>query len=232
MLNWNGERYLARCLDAIAAQTFQDYEVIVLDNASSDHSIDGIELHWPEFQVIRFEENYGFARANNIGVNHAKGVWLALLNNDAFPEPNWLEQLVRAVKENPQAAFFSSRLVYADQPQRIQGSGDVYNISGFAWSRDNNSSMENAHLIQDEVFSPCAAAALYKREAYIEIGGFDDSFESHLEDVDLGFRLRLPRVPLLVCTRRLLSTTLALQVMVKKAIVRFSMSNVMLSGHM
>ena len=191
VLNWNGERYLTRCLEAIAAQTYQDFEVILLDNASTDHSIEGIETRWPEIKVVRFEENLGFSRANNIGARQASGDWLAILNNDAFPEPNWLEQFANAVKENPQAAFFSSLLLYADQPRRVQGSGDVYNISGFAWSRDNNNDLEQSNLSQDEVFSPSAAAAIYRRDVFLQVGGFDETFGSHLEDVDLGFRLRL-----------------------------------------
>lgn len=191
VLNWNGERYLTRCLDAITSQTYQDFEVILLDNASTDHSIEGIETRWPEIRVMRFMENLGFSRANNIGARHASGEWLAILNNDAFPEPNWLEQFAEAVKENPQAAFFSSLLLNADQPQRVQGSGDIYNISGFAWSRDNNTDLEQSVLSQGEIFSPSAAAAIYRRDVFLQVGGFDETFGSHLEDVDLGFRLRL-----------------------------------------
>lgn len=191
VLNWNGQRFLRRCLDAVAAQTYQDFEVIVLDNASTDQSQEGIEVGWPGFQPVLFKENLGFSRANNIGAQIARGKWLAFLNNDAFPDQDWLECLARAIEEYPQAAFFSSRLLYADQPDLVQGSGDVVHISGFAWSRDNNSSLKQSHQVSDEVFSPSAAAALYRRDAFLQVGGFDETFISHLEDVDLGFRLRL-----------------------------------------
>ena len=191
VLNWNGERFLQRCLNAISAQTFRDFEVLVLDNASTDGSSEGIETAWPGFQIHRYEQNLGFAQGNNRGARFARGEWLVFLNNDAFPEPDWLLELVRAVRENPDFSFFSSRLLYADQPDLVQSSGDIYNISGYAWPRDNNIPSEQAHHTTEEVFSPSAAAAMYRREAFIEAGGFDEEFSSHHEDVDLGFRLRL-----------------------------------------
>jgi GT2 family glycosyltransferase len=191
ILNWNGERYLQSCLEAVAAQTFSDYEVFVLDNASTDQSAEELDKRWPTFRVVRFEQNLGFAIANNRGAALAGGEWLAFLNNDAFPETEWLLNLVKASREHPQYSFFSSRLVYAGQPDLIQSSGDVYNISGYAWPRDNNRPAEKTPTSCGEVFSPCAAAAFYKRTAFLEAGGFDEDFSSHHEDVELGFRLRL-----------------------------------------
>ncbi len=191
VLNWNGAHILPRCLNSIAAQTFQDFEVIVADNASTDGSADEIEKRWPGFKVIRFDQNLGFALGNNRAATRAKGRWLAFVNNDAFPDPEWLGCIMKAAQAYPDFSFFSSRLVYADQPDRVQSSGDIYNISGFAWSRDNHCPVEQSHLDPDEVFSPSAAAAVYLSDAFIEAGGFTRRFTSHHEDVDLGFRLRL-----------------------------------------
>jgi GT2 family glycosyltransferase len=191
VLNWNGEQCLARCLDAVASQTYPNFEALVLDNASTDHSVDDVPARWPSFRLIRFDSNLGFAAANNRGAVLAAGEWLAFLNNDAFPYPDWLSNLVQAIDSEARFSSLSSRLVYADQAGRLQSSGDVYNISGYAWSRDNNRPWEQAHQAREEVFSPCAAAALYRKDAFFEAGGFDESFSSHHEDVDLGFRLRL-----------------------------------------
>jgi GT2 family glycosyltransferase len=191
VLNWNGKRFLPRCLEAIASQTFQDFEVLLLDNASTDGSAEGTETRWPGYRVVRFEQNLGFSAANNRGAEQAQGEWLAFLNNDAFAEPNWLAAMVRAIQANPQYAFFSSLLTYADQPGWVQSSGDILNFSGFAWPRDNHLPLTEAHQEPGEVFSPCAAAAVYRRDVFIQAGGFDEAFFSHLEDVDLGFRLRL-----------------------------------------
>jgi len=191
VLNWNGERYLGRCLDAIAAQTFCNYEVLVLDNASTDGSVEDLPARWPTFQLVKFDQNLGFAIGNNQGAQIARGRWIAFLNNDAFPEPEWLAHLVHTAQTQTEFSFFSSRLVYAEDANLTQDTGDVYHVSGFAWPRDNNCPVQSAHLHSGEVFSPCAAAALYDREAFLEVGGFDEQFASHYEDVDIGFRLRL-----------------------------------------
>jgi GT2 family glycosyltransferase len=113
VVNWNGEGILDRCLQALKEQTFQDYEVILVDNASTDKSIASAEEFWPEILIIKLDRNLGFAEANNIGARRARGQWLALLNNDAFPAPDWLEQLVAAGRRYPESAFFASKLINA-----------------------------------------------------------------------------------------------------------------------
>lgn len=191
ILNWNGAAFLPRCLEAVAGQTFRDFEVLVLDNASTDGSAGGLEERWPGYQVLRFPENLGFAVANNRGAQVARGRWLAFLNNDAFPKADWLEKLVDAAYNHSEYSFFASRILYDHDPGVVQSTGDVYHVSGFAWSRDHHCPLSEAHLDEEEVFSASAAAALYEREAFHQTGGFDERFGSHLEDVDLGFRLRL-----------------------------------------
>lgn len=191
VLNWNGAAFLPRCLEALRAQTFREFDVLVVDNGSTDHSVDEVDALWPGFRVLRLERNLGFAVANNRAAQVVRGRWLVFLNNDAFPRPDWLERLMEAALAWPAFSFFASRLVYADDPNRMQATGDVLNISGFAWSRDNGFPEDHAHLQVEEVFSPCAAAAMYQRQAFLDVGGFNEDFVSHLEDVDLGFRLRL-----------------------------------------
>jgi GT2 family glycosyltransferase len=191
VLNWNGAAVLPRCLDALQAQTFRDFEVLVLDNASSDGSVEEVEARWPNFRLVRFERNLGFSPANNRGARLANGRWLVFLNNDAFPRPDWLERLVDATLAWPDFLSFASRLVYADDPNRVQSAGDVCNLSGFAWSRGNGFPVTQEYLEFTEVFSPCGAAGMYSRQVFLEVGGFNEKFVSHLEDVDLGFRLRL-----------------------------------------
>lgn len=191
VLNWNGAAFLPRCMEALQAQSFRDFEVLVVDNGSTDHSVDQLETRWPGFRLLRLEQNMGFAVANNRAAQWVSGRWIVFLNNDAFPQPDWLQRLMEAAQAWPAFSFFASRLVYAEDPERMQASGDVLNISGFAWSRDNGIPVARAHLEVEEVFSPCAAAAMYQRQAFLEVGGFNEAFVSHLEDIDLGFRLRL-----------------------------------------
>jgi GT2 family glycosyltransferase len=191
IVNWNGADYLPRCLEAVAAQTFPSFDVLLIDNASEDGSINDLERHWPFVHVKRLEHNLGFSAANNLGAHLAQGRWLALLNSDAFPHLDWLANLIEATAQYPQFSFFASRILQTIQPDRVDSTGDIYHISGSAWHRDYNQPIYKAHQEFGEVFSPCAAAALYNREAFLRAGGFEEQFFSHHEDVDLGFRLRL-----------------------------------------
>jgi GT2 family glycosyltransferase len=175
------------------AQTYPGFEVIIIDNGSKDGCVDGMEQKWPSLhlRVERWPENRGFAAANNFGARLAQGKWLACLNADAFPEPDWAEQLLAAAKESPGFNFFSSRLLNADAPHLLDDAGNTYHISGLARKRYHGYPADRYGLNREEVFSACAAAALYERDAFLRIGGFDEDFFSYYEDVDLGFRLRL-----------------------------------------
>lgn len=190
---WNSKAYLHKCLSLLARQTVKNVEVIIVDNGSSDNSVTGLEAPWPDLDltVERLDSNLGFAIANNIGVRLARGKWIALLNADAFPEADWLEKLLLATEQNPQYSMFSSRQIQYNSPDRLDGAGDAYHISGLAWRNYYNYPSGDYGLGQKEVFSPCAAAALYSREEFLKAGGFDEDYFSYFEDVDLGFRLRL-----------------------------------------
>jgi len=193
IVTWNSKKHLSICMDHFLTQTFQDFEVILVDNGSEDHALDELQEKYPplRLQIERLDANLGFAVANNIGANLACGKWLALLNADAFPEPDWLEQLLHATDQNPECSFFASRQIQFNSPHLLDGAGDAYHISGLAWRNGYNLPLEKYGFQQKEVFSPCAAAALYSREEFLKVGGFDENYFSYFEDVDLGFRLRL-----------------------------------------
>lgn len=192
IVNWNGERFLERCLTALMGQTVKPYEIILVDNASSDGSVE-IARRFPSVRLMALDQNTGFARGNNLAIEaaSAESEWIALLNPDAFAQPHWLEALLVAAESNPGFDVFGSKLVNAADPAVQDGAGDVYHMSGLVWRMGHGvpvpASVENAR----EVFSPCAAAALYRRSALREIGGFDEDYFCYVEDVDLGFRLRL-----------------------------------------
>jgi GT2 family glycosyltransferase len=193
LVAWNSGAHLLACLSALSRQTFQTFEVIVVDNGSTDNSIHDLEGRWTDFHLIveRLTSNLGFAVANNIGAKMARGEWIALLNADAYPEPNWLENLIAAAEGNPQFNFFSSRQLQADTPELLDGAGDTYHASGLAWRRHYNRPAHQYELQPEEVFGACAAAALYRREDFLTVGGFDETYFAYFEDVDLSFRLRL-----------------------------------------
>lgn len=184
-----------QCLDKLLLQTFQNFELILVDNGSSDDAMWAVEKE-EKYRCLdvtfkRSKSNLGFAIANNIGVRLARGKWIVLLNADAFPESDWLEQLLMASEKNPEYTFFASRQIQANAPELLDGAGDVYHISGLAWREYYNQSAKKFGHTQREVFSACAAAAMYRREDFLKVGGFDENYFSYFEDVDLSFRLRL-----------------------------------------
>ncbi|MBI5966094.1 MAG: glycosyltransferase family 2 protein [Chloroflexi bacterium] len=191
VLAWNSAAHLLRCLEALSLQTYKDFDIVIVDNGSEDDALNALQEKHPalHLHVHRLDSNLGFSIANNIGARLARGQWIALLNADAFPEPDWLERLLEAAEKYPNA-FFTSRQIQADNPTRLDGEGDVYHVSGLAWRRNYNLPVYPLNENQ-EVFSACGAAALFPRQEFLDAGGFDEDYFSYHEDVDLGFRLRL-----------------------------------------
>ena len=193
IITWNSKAYLSTCLDKLRAQTFRNFEVILVDNGSDDGALDGLIEKYPSLSLKteQLETNHGFAVANNIGANLAHGDWLVLLNADAFPDPDWLEKMLQATVAYPEYSSFSSRQIQVNHPEYLDGAGDSYHVSGMAWRNKIGYPANNYALKNIEVFSSCGAAALFARDAFLEVGGFDENYFSYFEDVDLGFRLRL-----------------------------------------
>lgn len=192
IVNWNGKQFLERCLSALIAQTVTPYEIILVDNASSDGSVE-IARRFPMVRLIALDRNMGFACGNNLAVSAAskESEWIALINPDAFAEPRWLEALLAAADRNREFDVFGGKLVNATAPTLLDGAGDVYHVSGLVWRMSHGMPVSADTENEREVFSPCAAAALYRRSALHKVGGFDEDYFCYVEDVDLGFRLRL-----------------------------------------
>ncbi|HEX5125118.1 MAG TPA: glycosyltransferase family 2 protein, partial [Rhodocyclaceae bacterium] len=166
--------------------------VIIIDNASTDDSATVAARAYPEFTFIWHNENGGFAAANNYAARMADDCeWLALLNPDAYAAADWLENLHRAKEVNPGFAFFGCTMLMALDPERIDGIGDAYHMSGLAWRTGHGELVVGQARETKEIFAPCAAAAFYRRADFLAAGGFDEDFFCYMEDVDLGFRLRL-----------------------------------------
>ena len=192
LVSWNSGDYLPRCLDSLDAQIFRDFEVVIVDNGSTDGSLDGIIEKYPRlnFQIKELGQNRGFSAANNIGVQIARGPWAALLNTDAFPAPDWLSTLAQAIARFGNQCVYASRQIQADLPNLLDGEGDVYHVSGLGWRRHYNYPVYEASE-PFRVFSACGATALFPRADFLAVGGFDEDYFAYHEDVDLGFRLRL-----------------------------------------
>jgi GT2 family glycosyltransferase len=192
IVNWNSGELLGQCLSALTQQSVIPDRIIVVDNASTDRSADGVETRYPNTKVIRLNRNAGFAEGNNIAVAEIVDCdWIALVNPDAFAESEWLEKLLESATSYPDYSFYTSRMMLRADRTIIDGAGDVYHTSGRAWRRGHNRTCQASDLEKVEVFGACAGAALYRLDAFLDIGGFDERYFCYFEDVDLAFRLRL-----------------------------------------
>jgi GT2 family glycosyltransferase len=190
-VNWNGGALLAECLKHLQLQTHKPVRILVVDNASTDGSIAAAGIPAGNVELLSMDINLGFAAANNRALVRCDTEFVALLNPDAFPEPDWLERLVEAAHANPEVAAFGSRQLCLDNPEILDGTGDTYHVSGLAWRERYGMRQQPQDLISREIFSPCAAAAFYRRQAVSDVGGFDEDCFCYMDDVDLGFQLRL-----------------------------------------
>jgi GT2 family glycosyltransferase len=189
--NWNGARFLEPCLTSLRGQTFTDFETVVVDNGSTDGSMDLLERDFPEVRVVPLGENRGFSGAVNAGIGASEAEFVALLNNDTEQDPGWLGALVRAAEDRPDAGLFASKLVDFHDRRLLDGAGDAIRLSGLPY-RLGHGERDGARFGKpDYVFGACAAAALYRREMLGEIGLFDEDFVSYCEDADLSFRAQL-----------------------------------------
>ena len=192
IVNYNAGAWLGRVVSALHAQTFRDFRAIIIDNGSTDGSLDGLPEGPTSIEVLRTGANLGFAAGNNLAIrNWAKAEWLLLLNPDAFPRFDCLERLMAAARSHPEYRFFGCRMLDGRDPTKLDGVGDVYHVSGLVWREGHGCADGPAYDASGEIFAPCAAAALYRTRDVLDAGLFDEDFFCYVEDVDLGFRLRL-----------------------------------------
>lgn len=189
--NYNGLNYLPTCLEALRRQTYRDYEVILVDDASHDDSLAWTRVHFPEVRLVALERNSGMAAACNRGAAIAQGEILVMLNSDTEAEPGWLEALVRTLDEHPRAGAAASKMLLFDRRDTLHTAGDMMGKDGIprnrgVWERD-----EGQYDAALEVFGGCGGGVAYRRTAWEEVGGFDEQLFMYLEDVDLAWRLQL-----------------------------------------
>jgi GT2 family glycosyltransferase len=181
--------FLQPCVDALAAQTFRDFEAVIVDNASSDGSVRDLRLPDARFRIVSLKLNTGFAAANNLAAADSAAEFLVLLNPDAVADPAWLETLIAKARTGLDIASVGSLQRRLDDPEVLDGVGDVWHVAGLAWRAGEGHPAARAPG-DGEIFGPCGAAALYRREAFLKLGGFDERFFCYCEDVDLALRLR------------------------------------------
>ena len=192
IVNWNGRIHLPDCLDSLAAQTFRDFEVILVDNGSEDGSVSFVRERYPWVKVVPLPENVGFASGNNRGLEHSVGDYIITLNNDTRAEPDWLEILVKVADAHPRAGMVASRICSFSDPDVIDSIGMGICLDGMSRGRFRNRRWPELRLQEvEDILFPSACVALYKRTMLEETEFFDDDFFAYAEDSDLGLRGRL-----------------------------------------
>lgn len=186
--NYNGMAFMEACMEALAGQTCRDFEVLVVDNGSTDGSVEWLKAR--EIPSVFLAENTGFSGAVNTGIRAAKTPYVILLNNDTEAEPDYVGQLLRAIEGSPRIFSVSPKMIQMYHRDLMDDAGDMYSIMGWAYQRGVG--QETARYDRPcHIFSACAGAAIYRREVFDEIGYFDEMHFAYLEDIDVGYRAKI-----------------------------------------
>ncbi len=190
--NYNGVKFLRECLQALFGQGdgTPEYEVVMVDNGSTDGSIALVKREFPQVRVISLPENTGFCHAVNVGIRESESPYIILLNNDTKVRAGFIGELYRAINGRRGAFSVSARMLLWDRPELLDGAGDRYCVFGWAFARGKGQPA-GAYDKAAEVFSACAGAAIYRRRVFQEIGFFDELHFAYLEDLDIGYRARI-----------------------------------------
>jgi GT2 family glycosyltransferase len=190
--NWNGRRWLPGCLASLAAQTRPFDRIVVVDNGSTDGSLDLLRGDHPEVTVVALGDNTGFAHAANRGIEAvADAGAVALVNTDVELAPDWHERTLAALERDERTASVACKMVDLADPDQLYDAGDFLRRDGVAEQRGRFEPDHGRFDQPGSAFSACAGAALYRRAAVLEVGCFDERYFAYLEDVELGLRLRL-----------------------------------------
>jgi GT2 family glycosyltransferase len=188
--NYNGARYLERCLRSLQAQSYINMEIVVVDNASEDQSVEIIQKSAPQAILLRNNRNVGFAGGVNAGIQASHGDWIAILNNDTEVAKDWLTEFAGAIQKHPDASFLACRILDFSDRNRLYSAGDCFLRAGIGYRRGQEQQDSEDFQQECPIFSASGCAALYRRSVMDEVGYFDERFFAYLEDVELGLRLQ------------------------------------------
>ena len=189
--NWNGARHLPICLDSLRRQTYSRVEVVVVDNGSTDSSLELLERDYGEVLLLPLGEDRGFAGACNAGIDATGGEIVALLNNDTEADAHWLEEVVSTFRRHPEAGFVASKMLLFDRRDTFHTAGDLFCIDGTPHNRGVWEIDEGQYDEEQQVFGACGGSAAFRRAMLREIGPLDEDFFYSCEDVDLSWRAQL-----------------------------------------
>ena len=194
--NYNGLRFMEECLASLRAQTCSDFKILIVDNGSSDGSVEWLKEQG--LDTIFLTENTGFSGAVNRGIQASDTPYVILLNNDTRVEEAYVAELVRAIERSERIFSVSSRMIQMYEPELLDDAGDMYSLLGWAYQRGVGQSIRK-YRKSCRVFSACAGAAIYRRSVFEEIGYFDELHFAYLEDLDVGYRARIAGYDNLYC---------------------------------
>lgn len=186
--NYNGLAFMEHCMKALDHQNFKDFSVLVVDNGSTDGSVEWLKEHG--IPAVFLKTNTGFSGAVNVGIKKAATPYVILLNNDTKADPDYVGELVRAMEASPKIFSVSSRMIQMYHPDLMDDAGDMYSVLGWAYQRGVGQPLERYDK-PFKIFSACAGAAIYRRQVFEEIGYFDEMHFAYLEDIDVGYRAKL-----------------------------------------
>lgn len=186
--NWNGKKFLAGCLDSLQSQTYSRVEIVVVDNGSHDGSVEFLRKSYPQVKLICFQTNTGFSPAVNAGIRAARGEFIALVNNDTVSEPNWIEELVKALDAQQELGSVGCKMLAYDDHSLLDGAGDGYRRGGLPGRIGHREKDLGQFDAPRMILGACGGAALYRRSMLKDIGLFDEDYFAYLEDVDIALR--------------------------------------------
>jgi GT2 family glycosyltransferase len=191
VLSYDGRQLLEMSLPAIFEQTYRDFEVLVLDNGSSDGTADWLREQWPQVRVVALPQNVGVTAALNVCVTEARGAFVMLLNNDVELTSTCLQSLVESLVEHPEAGSAAPKLLDFKDRGVLDGAGDILTWAGFPGRRGHGERDSGQYDRPQEIFGACGGAALYRRSAFDLVGLFDADFFAFYEDTDWALRAQL-----------------------------------------
>lgn len=186
--NYNGLKFMDPCFKALDLQLCRDFDILVVDNGSTDGSVEWLKEH--EIPSIFLEKNTGFSGAVNVGIKASKTPYVILLNNDTEPDCHYIGEMIKAIERSPEIFSVSSKMIQLYDHSKMDDAGDMYTLLGWAFQRGVGRPATGYNR-SCPVFSACAGAAIYRREVFETIGYFDEMHFAYLEDIDVGYRAKI-----------------------------------------
>ena len=186
--NYNGLKFMDECIRSLNAQTYPNFRTLVVDNGSTDGSVEWLKEH--QIDTIFLPENTGFSGAVNVGIKAADTPYVLLLNNDVRVDEYFVAEMVRAIGQSERIFSVSSRMIQMYHPDRLDDAGNYYCALGWAYARGKGKDI-HTYEKEEKIFASCAGAAIYRKKIFDELGYFDEEHFAYLEDMDVGYRARI-----------------------------------------